>query len=352
MTDHQIPLASKAIRIWLRLLLILLFILIVWGALVRLTGSGLSIPEWPIVNGSILPPLSDDDWQAVYRTYYLEVHNISDPYGPDVIPVGKFKTMFAIEYLHRMLAAVAGIIFIVLYIRFMRDSVKRKRVGYLMTLAGALLLLQIVLGAVVVKEELKAELVAGHLAVAYLFYALILWIYLRLNRATDYVDRKSGAEYGLILPVWLMLVSFFFQFISGGLMAGSGAGHILNTYPKMGGHWIPPLSQLYSSLQGGLWSNLVENRVLIQFIHRWWILAVIAMIVWTRVKARRYALSRRGKTYFRIVDILLVLQIVWGIGNLVMKVPVYMSAGHSGIALLLFTFSLMAAYEAGLADKK
>jgi len=351
MTDHQKPYISKAVRLWLKILLILLFILIVWGALVRLTGSGLSIPEWPIVNGSLLPPLSDDDWQAVYRTYYLEVHNISDPYGPDVIPVGKFKTMFAIEYLHRMLAAVAGIIFIVLYIGFMRDSAKRKRVGYLMTLAGALLLLQIVLGGVVVKEELKAELVAGHLAVAYLFYAVILWIYLRLSRITDYADQKPTGR-GLIVPVWLMVVSLFGQFISGGLMAGSGAGHILNTFPKMGGHWIPPLSQLYSSLQGGLWGNLVENRVLIQFIHRWWILAVIAMVIWTRVKARHYAISPRGKLFFRVVDILLVLQIVWGIGNLVMKVPVYMSAGHSGIALLLFTFSLMAAYEAGFADKK
>ncbi len=352
MTDFNEPYLSKAMSLWLKILLVLLFILIVWGALVRLTGSGLSIPEWPIVNGTILPPLSDDDWQAVYRTYYLEVHNISDPYGPEVIQLEKFKTMFAIEYLHRMLAAIAGIIFIVLFVHFMRDSAKRKRVGYLMTLAGALLLLQVVLGAVVVKEELKAELVAGHLAVAYLFYSVLLWVLLRLGRRTDSNHAKSASISGLNKPVWLMVAVLFCQIISGGLMAGSGAGHILNTFPKMGGHWIPPLSQLYSSLQGGLWNNLVENRVLIQFIHRWWILALIAAVIWARVGVGKYSLSRRGKIYFRMVDVLLVLQIVWGIGNLVMKVPVYMSAGHSGIALLLFTFSLMAAHEAGFAAKK
>jgi hypothetical protein len=33
-----------------------LFVLIFWGAYVRFTGSGLSISEWPVVNGSLLPP--------------------------------------------------------------------------------------------------------------------------------------------------------------------------------------------------------------------------------------------------------------------------------------------------------
>ena len=69
---------SRAISRLFLALLVVLFILIVWGAYVRLTGSGLSIPEWPIVNGSLLPPTSDSDWQAVYQKYYLEVFNITD----------------------------------------------------------------------------------------------------------------------------------------------------------------------------------------------------------------------------------------------------------------------------------
>lgn len=342
----------KSIKAWLLILLLLLFVLIIWGAIVRLTGSGLSIPEWPIVNGSLLPPLSDDDWQAVYRTYYLEVHGISDPFGPDAIPMNKFKTMFTIEYLHRLLAALAGLIFVGLFVAFMRNKVGRRQFGYPIVLAGAVLLLQIILGAVVVKEELKAELVAFHLATAYIFYAILFWIYLRLS-ATNQIAVSSPKTFSkLAIIMWLAVMALFSQIISGGLMAGSGAGYIMNTFPKMGDHFIPPLNQLYSPLRGGLWSNIVQNQVLIQFFHRWWILAVIAVVIFARIKAAAYSLSKLGRFSLRAVDILLVLQILMGIGNLMMKVPVYMSAAHSGIALLLFTFLIAATHEARFAEQK
>src|SRR5687767_8018998 len=34
---------------------VLVFLLIVWGGIVRLTDSGLAIPDWPLANGKILP---------------------------------------------------------------------------------------------------------------------------------------------------------------------------------------------------------------------------------------------------------------------------------------------------------
>lgn len=347
MADSFVESVRKSEKAIIRLflaLLIVLFILIIWGAYVRLTGSGLSIPEWPIVNGSLLPPTSDNNWQAVYQKYYLEVFNITDLSGDEVIPLEQFKRMFAIEYIHRFLAAVSGIIFLVLLFLTLKLKAYRQRMGALMLAALVLLFAQILLGGIVVKEELKSELIAAHLGTGYLFFAAILWAYLKTG-ADDSTSagRISGkfALYSLIA-----VIALFMQIISGGLMAGTGAGHIYNTFPKMGENWLPSAAAMFADTYGGFWDNLGRNPVLIQVIHRWWILVLIVGIGLQHSVRRQVVLSGKGKKAFLAASILLVLQIIWGIGNLMMNVPVYMSAGHSAIALLLFTTMVIVLYEA------
>src|SRR5258707_12909832 len=39
----------------LRITLVLVFVLIVWGGIVRLSGSGLAIPDWPLAHGKLVP---------------------------------------------------------------------------------------------------------------------------------------------------------------------------------------------------------------------------------------------------------------------------------------------------------
>jgi heme a synthase len=325
-------------------LLAVLFLLIVWGAYVRLTGSGLSIPEWPIVNGSLLPPTTDAGWQAVYQKYYLEVFNITDLSGSDIIPLEQFKKMFAIEYIHRFIAALAGIIFLILLWMSLKRKEYRQQIGALLIAALVLLFVQILLGGIVVKEELKSELIAAHLAAAYLFFAGVLWAYLKLDSQEEKFGRLFGRKFGIFS--FVAVTGLFFQIVSGGLMAGSGAGHILNTFPKMGTEWLPSGEAIFADTYGGFWDNLGRNPVLIQVIHRWWILVVIFGIGLQHMYRREIVLSARGRKAFLASSILLIVQIVWGIGNLMMKVPVYMSAGHSAIALLFFASLVIVLFEA------
>jgi heme a synthase len=325
-------------------LLVVLFLLIVWGAYVRLTGSGLSIPEWPIVNGSLLPPTTDTGWQAVYQKYYLEVFNITNLSGSDIIPLEQFKKMFAIEYIHRFIAALAGIIFLILLWLSLKRKEYRQQIGALMITALVLLFVQILLGGIVVKEELKPDLIAAHLAAAYLFFAGVLWAYLRIGSLEEKFSGFFSNKFRIFSLV--AVTALFFQIVSGGLMAGSGAGHILNTFPKMGTEWLPSGEAIFADAYGGFWDNLGRNPVLIQVIHRWWILAVIVGIGLQHMYRREVVLSARGRKAFLASSILLIVQIVWGIGNLMMKVPVYMSAGHSAIALLFFASLVIVMFEA------
>ena len=61
----------RVVGLWLLGCCAMVFVMVVIGALTRLTHSGLSIVEWRPVTG-IVPPLSMADWQkafALYKTF-------------------------------------------------------------------------------------------------------------------------------------------------------------------------------------------------------------------------------------------------------------------------------------------
>ena len=69
-------LTEKKLGIWFIILSQLVVLLVIIGGTVRLSGSGLSIPEWPIINGSLLPPVTESQWEAVYITYHRMIEGV------------------------------------------------------------------------------------------------------------------------------------------------------------------------------------------------------------------------------------------------------------------------------------
>ena len=323
---------------WLLLLSLLVFVLILWGGVVRLSGSGLSIPDWPLINGSLLPPMSEAQWQAVFESY----QKVSPPSFVEV-PLSEFKTMFWIEYGHRFLVAATALIFIAVFVRGFRNIFLRRKVGAHLVFAAMLLAGQAILGGLVVKEELKGELVAAHLGTAFWFFGVLLWTTLKLSRMEGAIA-VSGRT-GPILLAWLATVFVFVQILSGGMVAGSRAGLVFNTFPKMGDFWIPPAHTLWSSVYQPVWNNLFQNQILIQFFHRWWAFAAAGMAVWAHVAAFKLSTTPRAKLAARGIGVFLVLQILLGIGNLMMKAPFGMSLAHLATGLTLFALLVILTHE-------
>ena len=330
---------ERRIASWLVLLAILISVLILWGGIVRLSGSGLSIPEWPLINGSLLPPLTDAGWETVHKTYAERYPDVAEN-----LTVGQFERMFAIEYFHRFLAALVGIIFLAIIVRSRKlpavwPKIKRK------VLWGAVLLVaQAGLGGIVVKLDLKAEAVALHLGMAFLFFGLILWTAMSLARGTQTIpdERRVLRKWG-----WAATGSVFLQIVTGGLVAGTGAGLLLNTWPRMGSHWIPPADLMWSDWYLPRVMNLFQNQILIQFIHRWWAFAAATFVILLVSKLLTKPLTPRGRIALRAVTSILVLQILLGIGNLLMKVPFWMAFVHLATGLALYVTLLVITHEVG-----
>ena len=103
------------ITIWLYLSLFLVSALIFIGGLTRLTESGLSITNWELFSG-ILPPLTDKKWEYYFSLYkqipqYKEIN-----FG---MSLAEFKYIFWWEYIHRLLARLASLTFILPFIYFL-----------------------------------------------------------------------------------------------------------------------------------------------------------------------------------------------------------------------------------------
>ncbi|KAJ2507873.1 Cytochrome c oxidase assembly protein cox15, partial [Coemansia sp. RSA 2052] len=159
----------------------MVFGIIVWGGLTRLTESGLSIVEWAPITGAKLPT-SDAAWEAEFEKYkqFPEYHKVHVG-----ITLDDFKKIYFMEWFHRNIGRLFGVVYLVPAAYFVsKGLVSRAGVAKLGGL-GVLLLGQGAMGWYMVASGLEKELgeradavprvsqyrLTSHLSLAYLLYA-------------------------------------------------------------------------------------------------------------------------------------------------------------------------------------
>ena len=241
------------------------FVLIAVGGLVRATGSGLGCAdEWPGCNGKVIPDFTN--------------HHV------------------AIEFSHRVLAAVVGGLVIGLVVGGIRRR-KGDPLTYRLSLALLpLLALQGGLGAAVVKGELEAVLVVAHLAGAMAFLAVLLGlvVHLLVPPARDAVDRRTVA----VASAATLAVGGLN--LLGSYVTGRHAGLAYTDWPLMDGRLLP--------------GDVDQLRPALQFSHRVAALVVGALLVWAIVEIRRSGI-RRLQAAANVAAALFVVQVGVGAAN-------------------------------------
>src|SRR5512135_2732552 len=162
---------SRAVMKWIIAFCSFAIFLVVFGGFVRLTRSGLSIVEWNPVMGAV-PPLSQQAWQAEFAKYQLSPEGRLINVG---MTLGQYQEIFLIEWFHRFIARIAGLVFAIPFFVFLfRRTIPWKEVG-LYALMGVLFLAQAGLGWWMVSSGLENEpRVSQYLLAAHLFLALTL----------------------------------------------------------------------------------------------------------------------------------------------------------------------------------
>ena len=247
------------------------YLLIVLGAVVRITGSGMGCGDhWPLCNGHLFPPLND---------------------------IGT-----VIEWSHRLVAALVSVLVLGLAgYSWWGSSFPGLAPGVRPTsrtplVALGLLIVQVLLGAVTVKLELPPWTVILHLGTAMLLLATLLLA------ARDSV----GAQHAAPLHVPLLTLAFV-TVLFGALTANLGAAAACTGFPLCNGEMWPSA--------GGL--------AVVQWAHRLLAYTLSGYVVWWALRSRR-----RGAWG---VVALVGLQVAVGAATVLLGLPPALQAAHVAV---------------------
>ena len=323
----------------------MLLVMVSLGGATRLTGSGLSIMEWKPIMG-VLPPLSDAEWQRLYRLYQQipQYALVNQGFGLD-----GFKRIFWLEWTHRFWGRLIGLAFLGPLIWFaVRGAIGRRlawRLGLLFLLGG----LQGAIGWFMVASGFAADSTAVspyrlviHLVMALTLYAAIFWTALTLWQEGAVPAPTGPRVAGLRALIAGTCCAVASTIVAGGFVAGLHAGLTYNSFPLMDGSLVPAgFAQLQPFVR-----NLTENVAAVQFDHQ--LLATVTALL----ASATLIVGLLGGTAGRLRTTLLALgaavlgQYVLGVVTLLWVVPVALGTAHQAMAVLVLTAAL-AALHAG-----
>ena len=314
----------------------LVFAMVVIGGITRLTESGLSITEWNVVSGAI-PPLTHADWERLFELY-KQTPQYREVAGPAGMTLAGFKFIFFWEWAHRFLGRIVGLIFFVGVGWF---AVKREipkgfgwRLAALFVLGG----LQgavgwfMVLSGLEGRTEVSPYRLSAHLLFALFLFAALIWTALDLRKGKT---RMTG---------WgaLALAVLFVQLMLGAWVAGFRAGYVSNTWPGMGGHFVP---------EGIDWSlgplfAMTHDLFLLHFMHRWWAWVVVAVLVVFARKVRKIEGARPASI---AIHSAFGTQVILGILTVLSGIAIWLAVLHQATGALLVAATVWGAHELGRA---
>ena len=225
-------------------------LLVTIGVIVRVTGSGLGCPDWPLCHGQIVPALDD------YKAW--------------------------LEWVHRTVAVVIGFEVIGLAILAVRDLRDRRVLVGATIVAVGLVVFQAWLGKETVRLGNSGESVTAHLASAMALVGLLVWILAR----SLYPARLTGAgSQRFTLIAAFGAGSVFALLLFGSHVTATSQWFVFPDWPLMNGTPFPALTDANSA----------------QVLHRW--IAVVVGLIVAAVFAAAWRARPRTRPIVRLAAI-------------------------------------------------
>ncbi|HEY8783156.1 MAG TPA: COX15/CtaA family protein [Mucilaginibacter sp.] len=315
--------------------IILLFILILAGGIVRSTGSGMGCPDWPKCFGRYVPPVNASELPKDYKQKYvagrlkknqkfaktLDLFGYSDLARriredksilvPEEFNAAKTWT----EYVNRLLGEITGLFLVLTAIFSFSYRKENKLIPFLCILNVILVGLQAWLGSIVVSTNLVAWIVTVHMMLALGILAVSISTY---HLAKVYGKHKLNAS-----PVTHVVIVFALLMSVVQIVFGTEVRERIDA--------------VASHLQGGYREDWISNAGAIFYQHR--DTAVLVLLI----NIVLYAMIRSGFSRHSIQQqlmsfafLMIMLQIVTGILLSYWALPPAAQAAHIVLASLVF----------------
>ena len=185
------------------------FLLVVIGAIVRSTGSGMGCPDWPTCHGAWIPPLAD--------------------------------TAAWIEWIHRGVAVVVGLLVLATAIVAIGRLRQRRSLVIGSLAALVLVVFQAWLGKVTVDTNNAGQWVTAHLATAMVLLAVLTFLVVR-GRYPAVLAESPGGSQRLTLAIAFAAASIYALLLFGAQVTATGAALVFPDWPLFDGQLLPVLS--------------------------------------------------------------------------------------------------------------
>tara|TARA_B100001123_G_scaffold382346_1_gene453433 strand:+ start:156 stop:1205 length:1050 start_codon:yes stop_codon:yes gene_type:complete len=317
-----------------RISLLLLYFLILAGGIVRCTGSGMGCPDWPKCFGKLIPPISIEELPEGYEEKFVngrieknkrlgkilsfigldELSNkiINDPEIKVSEKFNVYKTWT--EYINRLIGAIVGISLFLLFISSIYLKPFDNKIFLLSFLSIILVLFQAWLGSLVVSTNLLSGFITVHVIVALIIICNVILCY-HLTSNVKLVNFKSD------LLVFFIIVSFFLFFVQ--IVLGT------NVRESVDG-----LFKFFGFNQRDL---IIESLGINFIIHRSFsLLILIFQSITYYFILRQSKIELYFKNISRILLVLIILEILVGVGMAYFQIPKFLQPIHLFVAFLIF----------------
>ena len=327
--------------------IVLVYLVIIAGAMVRMTGSGMGCPDWPKCFGYYIPPteISELEWapERTFKKGQVIIHNdalyvakedftTSNQYTDshwelytkhDYATFNVWHTW--IEYVNRLFGALSGFAILIMAIFSLRKWKTKKQLTILSWVSVGLLVFQAWLGATVVYSVLSPVKITIHMVMALVILAVLLYIlYASKEKPVNYFTSRSYKSL-ILFAVILTLIQ---------VVLGTQVREFVDERVKEIGYNSPEL-----------W---LENPRLDFYLHRSFSILVVLvnLSLWYFNKKRNYGLK-----YLDALILLILAEAFTGILMYYFDFPVLSQPLHLVIATLLFGVQFYILLEAFLTHR-
>jgi cytochrome c oxidase assembly protein subunit 15 len=315
--------------------IVLLFVLILAGGVVRSTGSGMGCPDWPKCFGRYVPPTNASELPADYKKVYADKRlaknqkfaNMLDVFGYSrladrirndksiLVPEEFNSARTWTEYINRLIGAISGVFLLLTAVFSFKYWRLDKKIVILSVLNLILVGFQGWLGSIVVSTNLVAWIVTVHMLLALAILAISIATYHLAKVHNRYrVKVKS-----LVAIVTLIVLALSILQITFGT-------EVRETIDAVAGH-----------LEGGYRESWVSRAGAIFTQHRDMAMLVLVLnVVLYALIRRNYNRHSMQQQLMSFAFLMIMLQIVTGIFLSYWSLPPFAQAAHIVLASMVF----------------
>lgn len=286
--------------------LILVYMLIFVGGLVRASGAGLGCPDWPKCYDRWIPPVSESQLPVDYQEKYHHKGYQDEPFNP-------VKTWT--EYLNRLFGVTVGLFVTGVWIL---GFVQMRKDRFFVFLSTCLLLLtgfQGWLGGLVVGSALHPLMITLHMVMA--IFIVMVGIVLVQRSSDSRVTEKLPRSF--LRMVWIVLGLFALQIVMGTQVRELVDLYLSAPVEVMMPDWVLHLPMPFK-------------------LHRTFSIVLFVSVLWLFMKYTHLNNTQVTRLFgsMATIVVMVAIEILMGIGLAYGELPPYLQPFHLVISILIF----------------